>query len=93
MARSLLTPTRAESPAVLLARPWLRVPPAGDAAVMDVMLDMFGQNPRNFPSSPSPSPTVLGPNDSPRVAGVRQGCGYPDAEMEEIFPDASPFPS
>lgn len=70
MARSLLMPAADESPAALLARPRLRVPPAGDAAVMDEMLDMLMNltNPNYYPN-PSPSPTVLGPNDI-RLADV-----------------------
>lgn len=44
MARSLLMPALFESATALLARPWLRVPPAGDAAVMEEMLDMLKNN-------------------------------------------------
>lgn len=47
MARSLLMPALDESPTALLARPWLRVPPAGDAAVMEETLDMFLEYKKN----------------------------------------------
>lgn len=40
-ARSLLTPAADDSATALLARSWLRVPPAGDAAVMEEMLDIM----------------------------------------------------